>query len=549
MDVSRAIAISDRVGARKVVVAAMLGASLAAAPPGVPAVGFPAEAALAQPPAPCSSVQPCRLSTGLPPSYNGPRPILTLDGGTVVFEHVADAGNIRELYSVPVRGGANPVRLDPPQAPPSETGLINITPDGQRVLYIAESTQGRALFSVPINGPASAAVRLSPAILGKFKISPDSRLVTFQSTTSRVRAAPVAGPESLAVPLTRTATSTFEISSNSRNLVYIADGAGGEPELFRVPLTLNPDPDQQPTSLSGPMIEGGYVHTFRLPAGDGPVVYSAVQETPDIRELYSVGFGGGNRTKLNVPLPPSWRVGVGAQSSHPSGFHSGYGISDDGRRVVYGIRSIDDPTQHQLFSVPTTGPASASRRLDVTTPGTSPATFHITADSRHVVYPVSDAHAGPARTFSVPIDGPAAARVPVNPGDDEGDFVQISPDGQRLVFRMLILNQNAALSAPVDDAFPSPDMVRLNGAERLKGSVEFDPLGQRVAYVAQEGTGGHDVFSSALESQSRFNLTATLNADLIAFLQVSVQHAVYWAEVSDDGYQLYSSRLVPGTSG
>jgi dipeptidyl aminopeptidase/acylaminoacyl peptidase len=357
----------------------------------------------------------------------------------------------------------------------------------------------------------------------------------------------VAGPESLTVTLTRTSTHGFDISSNSRNLVYIADGVDGERELFRVPLTLNPDPDQQPTPLSGPMVEGGGVHSFRLPAGDGPVVYSAAQETPNIRELYSVGFGGGNRVKLNVPLPPGWRVGIA--SDHPHGFQGGYGISRDGRRVVYGIQSIGDPTQHRLHSVSTTGPASASRRLDVTTANTSPSDFHITADSRHVVYPVADRNGGPARAFSVPIDGPADARVQVSAGGDDGDVVQISPDGQRVVFHMPILNQDAALSSPVDEPFPSPNMVRLNGAERLTGPVVFGPLSQRVAYTANAVSGETDVFSSALGSQSRFNLTATLTADLIASLQASDQHAVYSAHVSDDGYQLYSSRLVPGTSG
>ncbi|MFC7550759.1 hypothetical protein [Plantactinospora sp. GCM10030261] len=536
------IAIFRVTRARNGVVVAILGVSLAAAPLGGPAAGSPAGASLAQTPPACSSTQPCRLSTGLPPSYGVHHPILTPDGDTVVFQRSVAPGIYSELYSVPVRGGADPVRLDPPQAP--SNGQKMITPDGQRVLYVSERLQGRALFSVPINGPASAAVRLSPAILDSFKISPDGRLVTFQSTTWRVRAVPIAGPESRGVTLTPTPADSFEISSNSRNLVYLADGDGGETELFRVPLTLNPDPGQQPTRLSGPMVDGGGVHSFRLPVGDGPVVYSAAQETPNIRELYSVGFGGGNRTKLNVPLPFRWQVGI--KNDHPHGFQYGYGISGDGRRVVYGIQSVGD-TQHQLFSVPAAGPASASRRLDVDTADTLPPVFHITADSRRVVYPLVDATNGSARAFSVPIDGPAGAGVRVDSGGN-GDSIQVSPDGQRVVFRMLILNQNAVLSAPVDEQFPSSDMIRLNGAEELTGSVVFDPLGQRVAYTANAVAGETDVFSSALGTHSRFNLTATLTADLIAAPRVSDQHAVYSAHVGD-GYQLYSSRLVPGTSG
>ncbi len=503
--------------------------------------GPPSGTLLAATPAPCSLVQPCRLSTGLPPSFSPERPLLTSDGDTAVFEHTADAGSTRALYSVPVRGGADPVRLDPPQAPPS--GHTQITPDGERVLYLSARAEGLALFSVPINGPASAAVRLSPAVLGSFRISPDGRLVAFQSGNRRVRTVPVAGPDSRGV--TDPGTGIFAISSNSRNLVYI-DGTGAERELFRVPLTLNPDPDQPPTRLSGPMVEGGGVHSFRLPDGAGPVVYSADQDTAGIRELYSVGFGGGNRTKLNVPLPPGWSVGLASDLS--DGFEGGYGISRDGRRIVYGIQTNFDITVNGLFSVPVTGPVDASRRLDVTAPNTLPAVFHITSDSRRVVYAAKEGNGGPDRSFSVPIDGPADARVPVSSAGEDGDFVQVSPNGQRVVSRALILNQKAVLSGPVHQPFPSPDMVRLNGPEQLVGRVEFGPGSQRVAYIADAPTGERDLFSSALEVQSRFNLTATLNATP-ARLTISDQHAVYAARVSTDAYQLYSSRLVPGSSG
>ena len=530
--------------ARNAVLAAVLCAALAAPPLGVASARASSRAALAQAPAPCSLVQPCRLSTGLPPSYARQQPILTPDGDTVVFEHTADAGNTRELYSIPVRGGADPVRLDPPQAPPSRQ--ITITPDGERVLYLSDRAQGRALFSVPINGPASAAVRLSPAVLGSFQVSPDSRKVAFQSTTRRIRAVPVVGPESRGVALTDPDTGSFGVSSNSRHLVF-TDSTGADSELFRVPLTLNPDPDQRPTQLSGRMVEGGGVHSFRLPVGTGPMVYSADQDIEGIRELYSVGFGGGNRTKLNVPLPPGWSVGL--KNDHADGFQSGYGISRDGRRVVYVIQTNFDITVNGLFSVPVTGPADASRRLDITAPNTLPPVFHITSDSRRVVYAAEEGNGGPGRSFSVPIDGPADARVKVSASGEDGAFVQVGPNGQRVVSTMPILNQDARLSSPVDEPFPSPNMVRVNGPERVKGSVVFDPQSRRVAYVAEAVAGEFDVFSSALESHSRFNLTATLTADFIASPAVSDQHAVYAAHVSDDGFPALLLTPDPGNLG
>lgn len=503
-------------------------------------------------PEPCSAVQPCRLSVGLPASFSPNQIHLTPDGDTVVFDHTAAGGTVRALYSVPVRRGQDPVRLDPPNAPPNEADAV-ITPDGSRVLYRSERGLNDALFSVPLQGPASATVRLSPGVPAggsAVQVSPNGRLVVHLSATRRIRLTPAAGPESATVVLTRTPVDSFDISADGRSVVYIAAGEGGAKELFRVPLTLNPDPDQVPTRLNGPLVAGGGVRSFRLPDGPGPVVYSADEERVNIRELYSVSFTGARRTKLNVPLPPGWRVPL--PNVDLTDFHSGYAISPDGQRVTYVIGSSAVFTLYQLFSVPSAGPASASRRLDVTTPDTIPPGFHPTADSSRVVYQVPGDHGGPGRTFSVPIDGPAADRIAVSSFGEDGTFVQVSPggpDGPRVVSRARIFNQDVVLSGPVDEPIFGPGLVRLNGTERLTGGVRFDPTGERVVYVADaDGPGPElDVFSSSLTtSGSRYNLTSTLTADRIAQLHATDQHAVYAANVSDDGYQLYSSPLVPG---
>lgn len=497
---------------------------------------------------PCSLVQPCRLDEGMPASFSPQRPTLSPDGDTAVFTHRKTGNSEIELYSVPVRGGADPVRLDSPRAP--VTGKSLITSDSRRVLYLSQRPAGLALFSVPINGPASAAVRIAPSVLGgsaSVQVTRNSRLVVVLTATRRVRAVPVAGPERNAAVLTDTGVVEFGVSANSRNVVYSAPVTGGERELFRVPLTLTPDPGQEPTRLSGPMVDGGGVRSFRLPTGTGPVIYAAAQDAPNRVELFRVGLGGGNRSKLNVAFPTGWQVGTA--NDHPDDFKAGYGISPNGLRVVYEIRAIGAPTLHRLYSVPSAGPAGASRRIDVTTPNTGPAIFHITGDSRHVVYPVVDVNAGPERAFGVPIDGPAAARVEVSMGGEDGGFVQVSPDGRRVVSRGPIFAETALLSSPPDEAIPGPSLLRLNGSETPTGSVAFDPLGRRAAYVARVGTGEPDVYSSALESRSRFNLTATLSKDFITNLVASDQHAVYVASDLDDQHHLYSSRLVPGSSG
>lgn len=538
---------TTRARVRSSLVATALGVTLAAAPPaGVAGADSAVGSTAAATPPPCSLVQPCRLSTGLPPSPSSHGPILTPDGDTAVFKHTSDDGITSNLYAVPVRGGSDPVQLDLPTA--DQVSDFEISPDGRRVVYTVGPGAGgeNSLFSVPIDGPASASVRLAaPVQFTSPQISPDSRLVTYRAVLGgRVRAVAIDGPEAASVALTQPGATQEKIRSDSRRLVYLAGPPGGR-ELFSVPLTLNPPPVPRPQRLNGPMIEGGQVDSFRLPVGPGPVVYSADQDTQHIRELYSVGFGGGTLTKLNVPLPAGWDVGL--KNDHPHGFESGYGISRDGRRVVYVIQLSCCITVNGLFSVPVTGPTDASRRLDVTAPNTLPALFHITSDSSRVVYAAAEDVGSSDRAFSVPIDGPAGERVRVSTTGEDGAFVQVSPDGQRVVSRTVISNQDVVLSAPVDEPVLGPNLVRLNGPERLTGAVSFDPLSQRVAYVADAVVGEHDVFSSALTSRSRSNLTETLTADFIRLepLGVSDQHVVYSAHVSDDGFQLYSSAMVP----
>jgi hypothetical protein len=99
----------------------------------------------------------------------------------------------------------------------------------------------------------------------------------------------------------------------------------------------------------------------------------------------------------------------------------------------------------------TTGPASASVRLDIETPDTRPSVFHITSGSDRVVYPVTDTDgpspAKPAQAFSVPIAGPANVRAQVNLPSEFGDFVQVSPDGSRVVWKWQIFSERRVSSA------------------------------------------------------------------------------------------------------
>ena len=502
------------------------------------------------PPAPCPLDRPCRLSLNLADAALLEFQ-LAPSGGRAVFAHtMTDA--TRQLYSVRVGGGAFPVKLNVPAA--NRVDAFVISPDGARVLYIASVAAGepRALFSVPIAGPASANIRLASNVGANFariRISPDGRKVVHPlATVGRLVAVPIEGPASAQVRLTDPFAAggnvgSFEISADSESVVYSASqDTNGVAELYRVPLGLSPAPDPPTVKLSGPMAAGGDVRDFRLAAGNGPVVYSADQDTNDKFELYSVRLGGAGRVKLNRALPTSWDVPVASSG--------GYRVAPDGSRVVYatGDNPVDHPgVDTELHSVPTGGPGSASVRLDLP-PGTGDASsFQVTADSARVVYSVLDGNR--YRFYRVPTAGPASASVPLSsPSLDS--VLTLSPDGLRLIW---VLDPGVT-----DPTYPSlwstpvaapAQSVRLNGNENPQTPM-VNATSTQVVYAAGFST---QLFSAPIDGDgSRYNLTQSLDPERISQSALTPsghqpQQVVYAAQQDPNGgFQLYSSGLAAG---
>ena len=169
---------------------------------------------------------PCKLSGSLPAGdvlgvWTAP------NSARVVFLH-RDATLKNHLYSAPVAGGAAAVKLD--AAATQSAGFLAISADSTRVLYTGVVAGGaRALFSVPIGGPATAGVRLAGAVGSGFtdaRISPDSRKVVYlPPSRDRLLAVPIAGPSSAAGRLTDPVVAggsilDFAISAGSGSVVY-----------------------------------------------------------------------------------------------------------------------------------------------------------------------------------------------------------------------------------------------------------------------------------------------------------------------------------------
>lgn len=256
---------------------------------------------------------------------------LTPDGVRVVYAARATATGIspENLFSVHLELGAEPVRLsDFDHASTRVYTNWRITPDGSRVAYIAEVSSGSgALFSVPVDGGASP-VRLSPTPVaggsvlgygaqGGFRrhtaLTGDGSRVLYladQDVDERV--------ELYSVPLDGGAPSVkvsgtlipggdvsplLELTPDSTRVLFRADkGIDGTPELYSAPVDGSALPVRLSGTTIGPVVSypdssgvrsGAGQTAFVLQHGGGTHLYSR----PDDGSLL--------RVRLDPGLPDS----------------------------------------------------------------------------------------------------------------------------------------------------------------------------------------------------------------------------------------------------
>jgi hypothetical protein len=263
------------------------------------------------------------------------------------------------------------------------------------VVYEADRFADEQLevFSVPIEGPAVAGVRLNEplqpgGVAGDPKITPDSERVVF-----RQRSVP-----------------------------------GGELTVHSVPIE---GPGSAGTTLTQSLVpDGGVAQAIIDPTGTR-VVYAGFQETSGVLELYSVPvLGPANASvKLNKSLPPGGDVSFG-----------GIDISPNGEYVAYlADQEVDERVE--LFSVPAIGPASAGVKLnglatlDVTG-------FRLSLDSRRILYRRNRLlilPSPPQELYVVPTIGPASASFRVSGpmvlgGDVDDSQYDFTPNGEHVVY-------------------------------------------------------------------------------------------------------------------
>lgn len=312
-----------------------------------------------------------RLSSPLPAGRSIYRIAATPDGSRAVYEvSEVQSGQLKvlQIWSAPIDGSQAALLLTPPLVASGQIWDRDLSPDGSRVVYLAdqEIDERFELFSVPTDGSAAAVKLNSPLVAGG-----DVSLMGFESF------------EGCAIAISR----------DSSRVVYFADQDTDDiEELYSVPI----DASAAPVKLNGPLVAGGevgqpYVLSFAITANSSRVLYLADQEVNGRAELFSTPIDG---SALPAKLNTS-----GYSVSH-------FQLSPDGRWAAYRAQQSVFSAPFELFASPSDGSQSPRRlsgpmvaggnvRLNLfaaSTAGLTPSVlsgsggFTISSDSRRVIY-------------------------------------------------------------------------------------------------------------------------------------------------------------------
>jgi Tol biopolymer transport system component len=405
------------------------------------------------------------------------------DSQTVVYRAAQDDPTVLELYRIPTAGpSGSEVKLSRHMVEDGDVLALAISPDGGRVVYVADAeTDGaRELYSVPIGGGAT--VKLNSTLrpggnVDSFGFSPGGSRVVYradQEADARFELYSVPTGGGTAVKLNGPLVpggdvSTFAFAPDGSRVVYLADQQTNDsPELYSVPLG---------GGGVTPLSAGGEVRRFAVATAGGRVAYIADDDTVGVQELYSVGIGGGATIKLNPTLVTGGNVRALA-------------IDPGGSRVVYKADQQTDGV-FDLFTVPIAG----GEALNLTQ-GLTPETFDpiISRDGSHVIYTAYEEADDRVELFSVPIAGGEVTQLtPAGlVGTDVPSFLD-SADSRRVVY--LADKETAGVfelfSVPIAGGEPQrlngplpPDGV-ISGVSRVLPSAN----GLEVVYQADEREG------------------------------------------------------------
>jgi Tol biopolymer transport system component len=400
--------------------------------------------------------------------------LIAPDGSLVIYQHYGST----LLQAVPIDGGAAPIVLD-------TLGVGVFDPQfalgGSHVVFGSISSGVTLnLWSLPIDGSPRTLLASTPSFNGdvEHRVVANGELVLYRIDLS-VYSVPADGS---AAPVFLFQGRDFWVTPAGDQAVYL-----GAVDVFQ----MSTDGSGTPLQLNPPLAAGRSCDWLELSPGGTRVVYYADQDHDERYELYSVPLGGGAAVKLNDDLMPGGSITF-------------WESTPDDQSVVY-IADTEGDGIFELFTVPHAG-GSAPVKLNAPLASTADiGFFEISPDGARVAF-VADLQTDEAyELYSVPIDGSAppvqlsgTSFPPANIwhprqfdfGPDSA-YLVYATDGDGVPFGFL--GEPIELFAVPADG--SSDSVPLSGPLPSGGSVivgpgsnyfEFNARGSRIAYMADQ---------------------------------------------------------------
>ncbi len=424
-------------------------------------------------------------------------------GEWVVFVGDVETAGAEAVYAIR-RNGSDLHRLSPYGAAGAINGLY-LSPDGRRALYTGDlDVNGLAeLWSVELWGTAASAVKLNVPVTGvgvtylRIPGTGDRIVYSVESASGKqVWSVPAAGPAAASIRLDPATVGDETILTAvlrpdaAQVAIQYADTVATTTRIVTVPIS-GPAAAAVPLAEANPGGCGAYVADFTPDSSH--LVYAAfcpVVAGFALNQLWSVPAAG----------PASAAVSLGG-SFADGGTISSMLLSPDSQRVVFRADRLVDE-RFELWSVPVAGPAAAIVRLNPTLVANGDVidTFRISPDSTHVAYIADQASDERFFPYAVPVAGPSTAAVSLYQGvlavaADATDLA-FTPDSSRVVFRFdLALDERFDLyQAPVDGSAPQTRITNRGVPPAPARSVAptwlVHPEGDRVIYVYDELAAG-----------------------------------------------------------
>lgn len=458
--------------------------------------------------------------------------------GTVFFSIQANATSthlvylmetegVTELFSIPLTGG-NPIKLNPDFSfTEKDVSTFIISPDGSRVIYLADQLEDEVveLFSVSITG--GLAIKLNDNF---------------------------AGPNLDVLP------NSLQFSPDGSRVIFVADqNTDFVFELFSVQ-TLGGTVTQLSPDFAS-FFEGVNLGkgNIQITTDGSTVVFKMSKSDAGFNQLFSVPITGGAFTQL-----------TGSPLQDTSILILNFFISPDGSRVVFRERNGG---VIEIFSVPINGLEPPKKLCpDLESSQNVEEQFHISPDGSRVVYVADQVTNDVLELFSVPTDGSAPA-IKLNPDfpdndrdvflNSSGEFLQISPDGNRVVYLAdpLADNQLNLFSVPIDGSAVAvrlnPDLPSSHSSDVQPQSIRISPNSSRVVFLADAFSNEEfDLFSVPIDgSAAATKLTPETLANGESVSPIGLQispdgsRVVYRSDHETEGVsELFSVPILSGTS-